>query len=84
MGSPFSRALMLVQAIAAAAGDPSKLQFLPDYVSRGKGRAGHSGKKWGPWPSGKYTLVFNGQREVRRRLVQQERAFDKYLQTAGC
>ena len=51
--SPFKRAIALFALVQAAAGDMGRLAMLPAYESRGKGKGLHSGKKWGPRPSGK-------------------------------
>lgn len=81
MAKAFSRSIAMFALIQAAMGGASKLAALPEYRSRGKGRAGHSGKKWGPRPSGKDMVIVktetrgevwlqkeNGNREVARRL----------------
>ena len=78
MALAFSRAKALFGLIAAAMGNASALAALPEYVSRGKGRGAHSGKKWGPHSSsrnmhvvnGKWVQIENGAREVARRLRQ--------------
>lgn len=75
--SPFKRIITLMQALAAAvaAGMPHRLALeqVGEYRSRGKGLGRHSGKKWGPPPSGKYDGVTNGRRECERRMRQMDR-----------
>lgn len=76
--TPFKRAIGMMRiisaALAAGMSIPAALASVGEYKSRGKGRGGHSGKKWGPWPSGKYARAFNGPRECQRRHNQMFRA----------
>ena len=81
---PFHRALALASAIAKF-GSITAIAELGEYMSRGKGRGGHSGKKWGPRPSYRYMVRIerngnivwvqreNGERECARRVRQQQR-----------
>lgn len=81
--NPFKRAITLMALVQAAAGDMGRLAALPAYESRGKGKGLHSGKKWGPRPSGRDMVQVqtasrgkvwlqkeNGNREVLRRQRQ--------------
>ena len=68
MSKPFARAIAFMAAMQAALAKGDV--FNEVYVSRGKGREKHSGKKWGPAPSGRYTGVENGEREMERRFRQ--------------
>jgi hypothetical protein len=52
MAQAFARSKTLFALIAAAMGNVAALAALPEYVSRGKGRGTHSGKKWAPHSSG--------------------------------
>lgn len=70
--SPFARASAMM-ALIASAGIHAALAKMGEYESRGHGRGGHSGKKWGPRPSGKYSGVGNGARECQRRMRQAAR-----------
>ena len=82
MAQAFARSKAIFDMIAAAMGDISKLSGIPEYRSRGKGLGKHSGKKWGPRPSGRdmvlcddglYRQKENGTREVARRMAQMDR-----------
>lgn len=66
---PFHRALSMMQLIAQI-GMHAAVALTGEYRSRGHGRGGHSGKKWGPQPSGRYARTFNGRQEVARRQRQ--------------
>ena len=82
---PFARAIAVMGLISEAMdiAMPMLRQLamtaIPEYKSRGKGLGKHSGKKWGSWPSGKYTQVFNGKRECERRMRQTELRRQKEL-----
>lgn len=77
----FARAIALFAMIKEAASNPVLLANLPAYVSRGKGKGKHTGKKWS-LSSGANMVVVNvrgrdrwiqkenGDREVARRLRQ--------------
>jgi hypothetical protein len=81
MAQAFARSRTLFALIAAAMGDDLALSRLPEYVSRGKGRGAHSGKKWGPTSSnanmrsvnGRWVQKENGKRECERRVSQMDR-----------
>lgn len=75
------RAIALFAMIKEAASDPMLLANLPGYVSRGKGKGKHTGKKWSLSSGANMTHVKvrgkpmwvqkeNGDREVARRLRQ--------------
>lgn len=70
---PFARALAMMSMIAsitsALSGAAAKAAIagLGSYTSRGHGRQKHSGRKVHSAPSGKYTGVTNGRREMARR-----------------
>lgn len=77
---PFRRFALLMQALVSFS-DPVlrslKLNELGGYTSRGKGRGGHSGKKWSTSShrnmhivDGKWCQIENGAREVARRQRQ--------------
>lgn len=71
--APFARAILMIQALAAV----SSRRFTPEqfllantpYRSRGKGRGGHSGKKWGGYPTN-WLGRGTGIREAARRRRQ--------------
>jgi len=77
----FARAIALFAMIKEAASNPMLLANLPEYVSRGKGKGKHTGKKWSLSSGANMTHVKvrgklmwiqkeNGDREVARRLRQ--------------
>lgn len=77
----FARAIALFVMIKEAASDPMLLANLPTYVSRGKGKGKHTGKKWSLSSGANMVMVKvrgrdrwiqkeNGDREVARRLRQ--------------
>lgn len=84
----FKRAITMMQALSAAFALPVMQQQaafakIGEYRSRGKGLGRHSGKKWGPRPSGRdmvrvktadrgevWLQKENGTREVLRRQRQ--------------
>lgn len=70
--NPFARAAAMM-ALIATAGMAEALSKMGEYKSRGHGQGGHSGKKWGPRPSGKYDGISNGNRECKRRMNQMQK-----------
>lgn len=78
----FARAIALFAMIKEAGSNPMLLANLPAYVSRGKGKGKHTGKKWSlssnanlikvatTWRGVRWLQKENGDREVARRLRQ--------------
>jgi hypothetical protein len=78
---PFKRFISLMGLLASCATPAERsiqLALAGGYTSRGKGRGGHSGKKWGPQSSnrnmqvvdGQWRQIENGARERARRMRQ--------------
>lgn len=71
--NPFARArtmMSIISSITASLSGSAMNAALADigsYTSRGHGRQKHSGRKVHSAPSGKYTGVTNGRREMARR-----------------